>query len=675
MEQVNENRRIAATSAEISRIADLLGVDAAEAAKGASGVLDVVPGQRQALIVLVSALRLLGHDDVAREMLEWMADERPRLASARYELGMLLAKAETRPESIAQLTQVVQLEPNHPGASRALGNQLSLNGDLEQAGEVYAHHIKLSLKELKLLDELEQLGISELGKIEGALRASLDFNPTDAMTLWTLGRVYMRLMRYREAQIHLARAVELAPDYAQARETYAYALNFGARHREANEQFEILAQSNDGRRNAFRLQTIPNLMLLGEYDEAFRILDSMRSEETANALFWLHYGHALGTVAGRGMEARDAYRKCLELDPGLAAGWLALAHLKTYRFSPPEIEAMQGLAARDDMEGQYQLHFALGQALEYEGHYAESFEQYRRGNSLVRPQINLDTTLLPDVVKTTRAVMTDRFLAPRPGRGCPAADPIFIVGMARAGSTLIEQILSSHSLIEGTRELPEIVNIVAELHMRYRDSQRQYPSFLPIMDEKEFKVLGERYLESTRAHRSLDRPFFTDKAGDNFMHVGLIQLILPNAKIIDARRHPLGCCFSCYKQTFPVGSIPESYDLVEMARYYRGYVELMAHYDKVLPGRIHRVFYENVLRDPETEVRRLLAYCGLPFEESCLRFYESDRAVRTISSQQVRNPINRDAGEKWRHYEPWLGPAKQVLGDVLTRYPDVPLFD
>ncbi|HLY07178.1 MAG TPA: sulfotransferase [Rhizomicrobium sp.] len=675
MEHVNENKRSEATSVAISRIADLLGVDAAEAAKEASGVLDVAPGQRQALIVLVSALRLLGHDDVAREMLEWMAEERPRLAAPRYELGMLLAKAATRRESIAQLSQVVQLEPNHPTAWRTLGDQLSLNGALSGAGKAYARHIKLSLRELKLLDELEQLGVSELGKIEGALRASLDVNPTDVMTLRTLGRVCMRLMRYREAQVHLSRALELAPDYTQARETYAYALNFGARHREANEQFDILAQGDNRRRNAFKLQKIPNLMLLGDYDEAFRILDSLRNEESANPLFWLQYGHALGTVAGRGGEARDAYRKCLELDPQLASGWLALAHLKKYRFSPAEIETMQGLAARDDLEAQYLLHFALGQALENEARYSESFEQYRRGNSLVRPQIKLDTTLLPDMVKATRAVMTNRFFASKAGSGCSAADPIFIVGMARAGSTLIEQILASHSLIEGTRELPEIIDIVADLHMRYRDSQHQYPSLLTVMDEKEFKILGERYLESTRAHRTLDRPFFTDKAGENFMHVGLIQLILPNAKIIDARRHPLGCCFSCYKQTFPVGSIPESYDLADMARHYRGYVEMMAHYDKVLPGRIHRVFYEDVLRDPESEVRRLLTYCRLPFEEGCLRFYESDRAVRTISSQQVREPINRDAGEKWRHYEPWLGAAKEVLGDVLARYPDVPAFD
>jgi len=675
MEQSNENKPAATVLTEIRRVAKLLRTDPAEAAEAASGILDAAPGQQQALIILVSALRLLKQTAAARELLEWMAQERPKLASVQYELGILLAKESSMQAAIERLSTVVELEPNHGPALRALGNQLSLKGDFAAAGKAYAHYVKLSIRELKLLDDLARLGTDELVKMENALRSSLDVNPTDVMTLCSLANVYVRLMRFHEAQTQLARALELAPDYQEAREHYAWTLNYGARHRKANEQFDILAASDPARHNQFQLSKVTNLVVLGDYDEAFELLENMRGEESANPGFWLNYGHALRTVAGRTDEAIGAYRECLKLDPAFGTAWSALANLKTYRFSTAEIETMEAQAARDDLRSDRRaaFHFSLGQALEDRANYAESFEHYRRGNSLLRPDINLDATVLPNLIKTAKAMLTPEFFATRAGLGCPSRDPIFIVGMARAGSTLIEQILSSHSLVEGTRELPDISEIVAELQVRYPNTQ--YPQFLRALDGNEWEVLGKQYLEATQVHRKLGRPHFTDKAGTNFMHVGLIQLILPNARIIDARRHPLGCSFSCYKQVFPVASMPHSYDLKEMAQHYRGYVELMAHYDRVLPGRIHRVYHEDLVRDPEKEVRRLLAYCGLQFEEQCLRFYESDRAVRTVSAQQVRKPIDSSAGEKWRRYEPWLGPAKEALGDVLAQYPNVPEFD
>jgi hypothetical protein len=271
-----------------------------------------------------------------------------------------------------------------------------------------------------------------------------------------------------------------------------------------------------------------------------------------------------------------------------------------------------------------------------------------------------------------RATLTREFFAARAGSGCPSPDPIFIVGLPRAGSTLIEQILSSHSRVEGTMELPEMIAMARELRAR-SDSQAvgAYTEVLASLDGPQLRAIGERLIEQTRVYRKTDRPFFIDKMPNNFLHIGLIHLVLPNAKIIDARRHPLACCFSNYRQHFASGQ-RFAYDLADLGRYYRDYVELMAHFDAVLPGRIHRVIYERMVEDTESEVRRLLGYCGLPFEDACLRFFENDRPVRTPSSEQVRQPIYREAVDQWRHYEQWLGPLKDALGPALTAYPDAP---
>jgi hypothetical protein len=376
---------------------------------------------------------------------------------------------------------------------------------------------------------------------------------------------------------------------------------------------------------------------------------------------------------GRAPEAVDAYRHCIDADPAIGLAWWGLANLKTYRFSSSDIEIMQAQLQRSDLEPEQRCHieFALATALEFEKAYSASFEHYHEGNVIRRRRTYYDAEASELRLRTTEAVFTPEFLRSRRGFGCQAKDPIFIVGMPRAGSTLIEQILSTHSQVEGTAELPNLSEIATDLRER---SEREWPGILRDLDPAEFRTLGERYLETTQYQRRQDRPYFTDKSPLNFLNVGLIDLILPNAKIIDARRHPMSCCFSGYKQCFSLGSMPHTYDLVEVGRYYANYVELMAHFDRVLPGRVHRVFHESMVRDSETEIRRLLDYCGLPFEEQCLRFYENDRGVRTASSEQVRRPIYAAAVEPWLNYERWLEPLKTALGDVLTLYPAVPEF-
>jgi Sulfotransferase family len=323
-------------------------------------------------------------------------------------------------------------------------------------------------------------------------------------------------------------------------------------------------------------------------------------------------------------------------------------------------------------EDRFHLHFALGKALEDLQDYAGSFEHYARGNQLRRADISYTAEEMRTHVQRSKALLTPQFFAWRAGYGTPSPAPIFIVGLPRAGSTLLEQILASHSQVEGTMELPDIPAIAKSVAQR-TPGARNYLDVLESLTAEDCRALGEQYLERTRIQRKSDAPFFIDKLPNNFAHLGLIQLLLPRAKIVDARRHPLGCCFSGYKQHFARGQ-NFTYSQEDIGRYYSDYVELMAHVDTVLPGRVHRVFYESMIEDTEAQVRALLAYCNLPFEARCLRFYENERAVRTASSQQVRQPIFRDGLEQFRHYEPWLGPLKGALGKVLERYPQVPEF-
>jgi hypothetical protein len=350
--------------------------------------------------------------------------------------------------------------------------------------------------------------------------------------------------------------------------------------------------------------------------------------------------------------------------------------LKTFAFTPEDVTAMEAQLKRNDIsaEDRFHLHFALGKAYEDAEEYAPSFQHYAEGNAFRRKTLLYDPDLSTENMRRAKAVFTPEFVRQHKAVGSPSRDPIFVVGLPRSGSTLIEQILSSHSQVEGTMELPDIAMIIREQESRKRRSERtDYPDNLHTMEPGRFVALGEEYLRRAAIQRKIGKPHFIDKMPNNFLHIGFIQLILPNAKIIDTRRHPLGCCLSNFKQHFAQGQ-GFTYDLTDMGRYYRDYVELMAHFDRVLPGRVHRVFYEDMIDDPEREVRALLDHCTLPFEDSCLRYYENDRAVRTASAQQVRRPIYTEGLNQWRHFEEWLAPLKAALGPVLDCYPDVPGF-
>jgi Sulfotransferase family len=364
------------------------------------------------------------------------------------------------------------------------------------------------------------------------------------------------------------------------------------------------------------------------------------------------------------------------MEATLGEAFWSMANLKTFRFTESDVAAMRHALVSSTLADEDRLHFefALGKALEDAGDYAGSFAHYERANALNRRRHPYRSDENSRFVARCKREFTRDYFAARRGAGAPAADPIFIVGLPRAGSTLLEQILASHSAIEGTVELPDIPQIARELIGRDDEAHEgRFFEALAALDGAQLRALGERYLQATRVHRKRGLPFFVDKMPNNCLYVGLIQLILPNAKIIDARRHPLGCCFSAFKQHFARGQ-GFTYSLADLGRYYRDYVDLMSHFDTVLPGRVHRVFYESMIEDTEAETRRLLEYCGLPFEERCLRFYENERPVRTASSEQVRQPIFKDGMDHWRHFEPWLGPLERELGPVLECYPRVPEF-
>ena len=414
---------------------------------------------------------------------------------------------------------------------------------------------------------------------------------------------------------------------------------------------------------------------VGEYEASIALYRAVLNDYPRQPKVWMSLGHALKT-ANHNAESIEAYRRCIEIAPQFGEVWWSLANLKTFRFTPEDVATMRAQLERADLtnDDRFHFHFSLGKALEDAGDYAASFEHYAKGNALRRKLIRYDAEENAGHIERSKRLFTKEFFAERAGWGSDSPDPIFIVGLPRSGSTLIEQILSSHSQVEGTQELPDISMIARMIANRTsRAEGTAYPRALEKYSAEELRALGERFLERTRIQRKTSRPLFIDKMPNNWAHVGLIQLILPNAKIIDARRHPLACCFSCFKQHFARGQT-FSYDLDELGRYYRDYVELMAHFDETLPGRVHRVFYENMVEDTEGEVRRLLAYCGLPFEDGVLRFHENQRAVRTASSEQVRRPIFREGLDQWRHFEPWLDPLKTALGDVLDRYPATPLF-
>ncbi|HWA88836.1 MAG TPA: sulfotransferase [Rhizomicrobium sp.] len=519
---------------------------------------------------------------------------------------------------------------------------------------------------LPLSQAADALGEGRVEAAERLLRPFLAQHPDDPNALMMLAEVAIRCECFGDAEGLLERCLDTAPDYRAARFRYA-ALSFqlNKAHRAIAEADALLAEAPES--FEFRNLKAAALARIGETGAALALHEELLRDHPERPAAWLNYAADLKS-AGRQSEAIALYRQALEKFPGLVEAWWSLGNLKTFRFDEDDLAAMQAkLAAPDTTERDCALlHFTLGKAAEDARDYAPSFDHYAKANALQRKAVRYDADRNAAFFDSLIRTFTPEFFARHAGSGASARDPIFIVGLARSGSTLIEQMLSSHSTIEATMELPNITHILDRL-------DGPYPEILNELEPEIFEALGDEYIDDTRAFRRTERPYFIDKMPENFRHIGLIHLILPGAKIVDARRHPLSTGLSLFRQDFET-DYAYSYDQGDIGRYYSDYVRLMAHWDAVLPGRIHRVFHEDMVADPEATLRRLLDYLGLPFEEQCLRFHETARTIRTASSEQVRQPIFTDALEQWRNYERWLDPMKDALGPVLAEYPKVPDF-
>jgi cytochrome c-type biogenesis protein CcmH/NrfG len=518
-------------------------------------------------------------------------------------------------------------------------------------------------QEPRLVDAALALLDNNLHIAEPLLRAHLKEKPHDIAAIRMMAELAGRIGRYSDAENLLRRALELAPDFMVARSNLATVLYRQNRPVEAVEELEFLLAHDPGHTGNANLKAAAHGRL-GDYEEALALYQQVLAKHPEQPKVWMSYGHVLKTV-GRQNDCIKAYRTALIHAPHLGEVWWSLANLKTVTFEETDIAQMTTALTNKklDAEDKYHLHFALGKAHEEKKQPAISFNHYQTANMLRRDILPYDAQETRQLVARAKTIFTKELFSHRAGQGCNAPDPIFILGMPRAGSTLIEQILASHSQVEGTMELPDIPALAARIGARKGGLDNVSPA--------EIQALGEEYIERTRVQRKTDKPYFIDKLPNNWAHIGLIQLILPNAKIIDARRHPLASCFSNFKQHFARGQ-SFAYDLADLGHYYANYVELLAHFDAVLPNRIHRVIYENMVEDSDTHIRHLLAALNLSFEPACLTFFENDRAVRTASSEQVRRPINRDGMDQWQPFEPWLNPLKQALGAVLTSYPEAP---
>ncbi|MEJ0065676.1 MAG: sulfotransferase [Caulobacteraceae bacterium] len=575
--------------------------------------------------------------------------------------------------AVATLRRRTASDPRDAAAWRLLAELLQALGDSDGADGAHLSAVEAGVNDPLLAKAALALRAERLAQAEAPLRERLKAEPTDVAAIRMLAEVGARLGRYEEACVLLERCLELSPSFHEARRAYAQVLQRQERPLEALAQAERL-MAIDAKNPNHGMLMASILARLGDHAGAIALYEDLLERYQRQPKGWMSYGHALKTI-GRRAEAVAAYQRALEQAPQLGEVWWSLANLKTHRFTPADVAAMRAQLARDDLGDEDRLHldFALAKALEDAGDFAGAFAEYAKGNAIRQAQLRHAAADVSAQVERTARLFTPDFLASRRGAGCAARDPIFIVGLPRSGSTLVEQILASHSQVEGTMELPDMLTIVQRLDRppgsRGGDA---YPEAIAALSREALAALGEDYLARTRAHRRTDRPLFIDKLPNNWLHVGLIQLILPNATIVDARRHPLGCCLSGFKQHFARGQA-FSYDLENIGRYYRDYVGLMAHFDAVSPGKVHRVIYERMVADTEGQVRALLDHVGLPFEDACLRFWTNDRPVRTASSEQVRQPIFDDGVDHWRNFEPWLDPLKAALGPVLDAYPDAPV--
>jgi tetratricopeptide (TPR) repeat protein len=645
---------------EVGRIRELSNAQRYFEALAAAEVLaTAAPQDRDVLYLIAANQRCLNRINDALATLQRLEQQHPRFSLLYQERGYCYVTLRDAPRAIDAFLRGVDINPALATSWSMLERLYRVTGDIRNAATAAERVSNLK----HLAPEVVQAGSlfsdGELSAAGNILRAYLLKSGDDLEALRLLARIERQRGVLEDAELLLEAALKLAPNYLAARLDYVRVLIDRQKYFRAREEIDTLLKLEPGNRDCLSLHAAACIGL-GEHEPAIALYRQLLAASPGSADLHVSLGHALKTV-GRHKEATESYQMAAAARPSFGDAWWSLANLKTYRFSRNEIAHMRAEEAAPAAHpvDRYHLCFALGRAFEDGNQYAESWQFYERGNALKRTASRYH----PDITETnTRKqieVCTAQFFAARAGVGVPDTDPIFVVGLPRSGSTLIEQILASHSQVEGTQELSDIQRIVLGM-------QGLYPGVLAGLAPEDFRRLGHRYMTDTRAYRG-QKPFFTDKMPNNFRHIGLIHLMLPNAKIIDARREPMACCFSNLKQLFASGQ-EFTYSIEDIARYYRTYLELMRHWDAVLPGRMLRVWHEDVVEDLERNVRRILEFCGLEFEPACVEFYKTERRVSTASSEQVRQPIFRDGLFQWRNYEPWLGSLKDSLDDALIRY-------
>ncbi len=628
-----------------------------------------VPENRDVLHMIAVCERCLGRVPEALATLEKLEKLHPRFARLFEERGNCHVFLRDGPRAIEAFLHAVSINPALPSSWQSLQGLFRLTGR-PQDEAVAASHIKaLGQAPPDILAATSLFYDGDLIPAEALVRAYLRRHGDHLEGMRLLARIALELDildMLQEAEALLEAVLTRVPDYTAARFDYARVLLSRQKHAEALAQLESLLRADPANRT-YRTTVASTYVGIGQHERALDIYRELLIDTPDAADLQLSVGHALRAL-GRQSEAIAAYRAAAAARPAFGDAYWSLANLKTYRFAPEDLATMRTDESdpRTNPDDRMHLCFALGKALEDRGEYADSIGYYERGNALKRAQSRYRPDLVERNAKLQRDFFTRELFARLQGVGSRAPDPIFIVGLPRSGSTLLEQILATHSLVEGTMELATLPRIVLELRGRNADAADAadpiYPRMLAQMQPEWFAEIGKKYLDGTRVYRG-GKPFFVDKMPNNFRHVGLIHLILPNARIIDARRASVPCCFSNFKQLFASGQ-EFTYDLENLGRYYRSYVELMAHWDEVLPGKVLRINYEQVVGDLDAQVRRLLAFCGLPYEAQCVNFHATARTVGTASSEQVRRPIFREGLDQWRHFEPWLGPLKTALGDL-----------
>jgi tetratricopeptide (TPR) repeat protein len=651
---------------ELMRAASCLGTDPAAAARHASAILDQAPSHPEAVLLLAEACRRMGDPARAVELLTALSKDSPRAAFLHYELGRALAGCDRAQEALSALERAIELEPSLSEAWRELAVQRFKLGD-ELGGDVaYLRYGRLARSSPELADAWSAFAVNRADAAEAMVHARLAQSPDNVEAL----RLLASIARAREdrdaAERHMRRALSIAPGDAEAREQLARLLYEQERVQESLPLIERLLTADPGSID-YALLKAQTLRLMGRTHEALSILQALSDAHPDHAEMWLVYG-LLRREVGDQPGCIIAYRRALELKPGYGEAYWALANLKTVRLDEQDIQSMQ---REIDSTGRFldsngtHLEFALGKALEDAGRHAQAFEHYQRGNARKRATFDYDPSLATQFARRCATTFSAEFFAQRRDWGSQREDPIFIVGMPRSGSTLIEQILASHSEVEGTRELTFLPAIARQIAVEAAaQGSQEYPECVASLSRDEVAALAAAYLQQTESLRSQGRPRFVDKMLGNFSHIGLIQLMFPRAAIIDSRRLAMACGFSCFKQLFARG-MRQSYDLRELGLYHRDYLNHMEAVGAALPGRVYRVHYDTLVNDTDGEIRRLLEYCRLPFEPQCLRFYENSRSVQTVSSEQVRRPIFREGLEQWRHYEAWLGPLRCALEEKL----------